>query len=298
MPVGLERVGQHYIHASAPASSFVRPKEVSNNLDTASPSSDASGIGHVKLGPGEDWALRFDSVDASDGSARAVFHFAAPDPSESIRGSVSVHTVAADGGAVDVERSAAAAMDRVINILGSIDRDPQTLRVRGELNESGDWPLQDGADIGAGRILVGAGNTVVDFAGMASTAALEKHARRLLHHVVRRDAPPLRMPVLRGGRLVSSELVHDATDLQEPQALSVQVEGVGTRFILDFEVNDLLATAGATCDPGALLLDKYTIGQDHSTDEDGGIHAAHSTFATRKLGVHHVHVHVAGAALG
>ena len=75
-------------------------------------------------------------------------------------------------GAVDVESSAAAAVDRAIDILGSTDRDPETLRVRGELDGFGDWSLQYGADIVAGHILVGAGNTVVDFAGMASTAAL------------------------------------------------------------------------------------------------------------------------------
>ncbi|KAI5828011.1 hypothetical protein K523DRAFT_61753 [Schizophyllum commune Tattone D] len=37
---------------------------------------------------------------------------------------------------------------------------------------------------------------------------------------------------------------YDATDLQESQAVSVQVEGVGTSFVLYFEVDDLLATAG------------------------------------------------------
>ena len=102
--------GQHYVHASAAASSFVLPKEVYNSCRRIS------------------------------------------------------------------DRSAAAAVDRVIDILGSTDRDPETPRVCGELDEFGDWPLQYNADIGAGRILVGAGNTVVDFAGMTSTAALGKHA--------------------------------------------------------------------------------------------------------------------------
>ncbi|KAI4519554.1 hypothetical protein K525DRAFT_271632 [Schizophyllum commune Loenen D] len=264
--VGLERVGQHYVHASAPASSFFLSLE--DKLVTESSSSDASDTDHVNcallpswLSPvlGDDWAPRFDDVNASDGCARAFFLPAAPDPSKSIRVGVSVHTVAADGGYVDVERStAAAAMDRVIDILGSIDRDPETLWVRGELDEFGDWSPQYGADIGAGRILVGAGNTVVDFAGMASTAALEEHMRRLLHHIVRRDAPPLRMPVLRN-RLVSSGLVHDAGDPQEFQAVAMQVEGVGTRFVQYFEVDGLFATAGVTCESGAPLLGKYTI---------------------------------------
>ncbi|KAL1690202.1 hypothetical protein GGG16DRAFT_114251 [Schizophyllum commune] len=153
-------------------------------------------------------------------------------------------------------------MGRVIDILGSAGRDPKTLRLRGELDEFGDWSLRHGADIGAGRILVSVGNTVVGFAGMASTATLEEHVRRLLHHVARRDEPPQRAPVLRCGRLVSSGFVHDATDLQESQAASVQVEGVGTRFVLYLEVDGLLATAGATCESGALLLDKYNIKQD------------------------------------
>ncbi|KAL1665988.1 hypothetical protein GGF50DRAFT_113623 [Schizophyllum commune] len=295
--------GQHYVHAAA-SNTFVRPMEVFNKLVTVVPSSDASGLSHVNWAHlpswltsvlGEDWTLRFDSVNAADGCARAFFHLAAPTPGESIRVIVSVHTVAADGGAVDAERSAAAAVDRVIDILGSTDRDPETLWVRGKLDESGDWSLQYGADVGAGRILIGAGNTVVDFAGMASMAALEEPVRRLLHHVVRRDAPPLRMPVLRSGRLVSSRLVHDATDLRESESVSVQVEGVGTSFVLYFEVDGLLAAAGATCESGALLLDKYTIEQDRFAGEGEAKHAAHFTFVTRELGVHHVRVHVADA---
>ncbi|KAI4519558.1 hypothetical protein K525DRAFT_249403 [Schizophyllum commune Loenen D] len=251
----LERVGQHYVHASAPASSFVLVVEVFNKLVTVVPSSDASDTSHVNWAHlpsrlssvlGEDWALRFKGVNASDGCARAFFRPAAPGSSGSIRVNVSVHTVVTDGGAVDVERSAAATVDRVIDILGSTDREPKTLRMRGEQDEFGDWSLQYGADIGVGRILVGVGNTVVGFACMASTAALEEHVQRLLHHVVRRDTPPLRMPVLRSGRLVSSGLDRDATDLQESSS----------------GVDGPLATAGATCESGALLLDKYTIEQD------------------------------------
>ncbi|KAL1756872.1 hypothetical protein FB107DRAFT_273524 [Schizophyllum commune] len=77
----------------------------------------------------------------------------------------------------------------------------------------------------------------------------------------------------------------------------MQVEGVGTSFVLYFRVDGRLATAGATCESGPLLLGKYTIEQDRSAGEEGGIHAAHSTFATQKPGVHHVRVHVADAAL-
>ncbi|KAL1673701.1 hypothetical protein EV122DRAFT_282727 [Schizophyllum commune] len=153
-------------------------------------------------------------------------------------------------------------MDRAIDILGSTNRDPETPRVRGEF---GDWSLQYGADIDAERILVGAGNTVMDLAGMASTAALEEHGRRLLHHVVRRDAPPLRISVLRSGRLSKES---------EPS------------FVLYFEVDDLPATARATRQSVALLLGKYTIERDLLEGEDGGKHAAHFTFATRELCVH------------
>ncbi|KAL1703652.1 hypothetical protein EV121DRAFT_270986 [Schizophyllum commune] len=205
-------------------------------------------------------------------------------------------TVALDGETVDVEISAAAAVDSVIDILGSTNRGPEMIRVRGELDEFGDWSLQCGADIVAGRILVGAGKR--PWTLQAWLRRRRSGAGSLPHHVVRRDAPPLRMPVMQSNRLASSGFVRDAADVQESQAVSMQVEGVGTSFVLYFNVGGLLAIAGATCESGALLLDKYAIEQNRSAGEGEGRRAAHFTFVTRGLGVHHVRVDVADAALG
>ncbi|KAL1738417.1 hypothetical protein HDZ31DRAFT_51040, partial [Schizophyllum fasciatum] len=304
---GVTGLNGHHIVYPPPGlnAAFVRSEDLFDRLTAASPGADATSVTHVDWAQtpgwlaaalGDTWTVRFENVTAADGCARAFFHLADTTSADSaIRVSVSVHTVAAADSAVDVARSADAARNRAIDILDSTDRDPEALWARGALDEFGDWSVQYRADIGAGRVLVGAGNTVVDISGMASTAALDAHARRLLQHVVRRDAPPLKLPTLRSGRLASSGAVRGLAEMQEGEALSVRVQGVSMNFAVYFEVGAAVAAVGATSETTALLFDKAVVERGRSEGEGETRQMVHFTFVAREVGTHRAWIHVADA---
>ncbi|KAL1740089.1 hypothetical protein HDZ31DRAFT_68281 [Schizophyllum fasciatum] len=300
--------GHHTVYPSVapPNVAFSRAVlELFDRLVACQTAADAANIAHVGWAQvpvwlsavlGDAWVVRYENVTAADGCARAFFHLAdTSSADDAIRVNVSVHTVASADGMVDVMRSGVAARDCAVNIIGSVDRDPDTLWERGALDEFGDWSVRYGPNVRAGRVIVGAGNAVVDISGMSSTAALEGHARRLLQHVVRRDAPPLTMPVLREGLAAPLTASLGVVQPEHAQDVWVRVEGVDVDFTLYFEAGGPIASAAATCETGAILFDKFEDERElpprEGQESEGG--RVRFTFITRELGAHEVRIHVA-----
>lgn len=242
---------------------------------------------------GADWTAAFTQLAANDGSARAFWHLEHPGGSPLLI-SVIVESVRAEGsGQIDLPRSKEAARACVEELLLSTDRDPEEVWACGELDEFGDYSLQNAPGIAAGRVVVAAANTVVDIAGLESTAALLPLARQLLEHVVRRSDPLLSVPTLHAGRTFitpSSEDVGegegtgDRTSVFDSAVANrVIVTGIHTRFTLEFDIDS--AVCAARVDGPHVFFDRY------EADE----HTLRVFAVTRELGTHPIHIYVARA---
>ncbi|KAK0447914.1 uncharacterized protein EV420DRAFT_865141 [Desarmillaria tabescens] len=134
-----------------------------------------------------------------------------------------------------------AALRKLARIITSTSRDIKDVWTRGELDEFGEYSVQD---LDGGRFVLVAGQTVLDIRDrgpMYLTAeAFEGYARKLLEHTVRRDSPPLAAPVIKRGPLLSLTDKHD-----ESHPKKIQIRSVIPRFSLWFELGRPIAVADA-----------------------------------------------------
>ncbi|KAK0455273.1 uncharacterized protein EV420DRAFT_1644911 [Desarmillaria tabescens] len=234
----------------------------------------------------EDWGVKFGRVSVGDSTTHAFWHLGHDKAEEGspLRVNVHVESVVNLSGALDTAGSEQAARDRLGTILTSTDRDPEALWVRGTLDEFGQYSLQYASDVAAGRVVVVAGNAIVDISGMSSSAALEDYARKLLGHTVRRDGPPLTMPAIKRGPVRTTG--NQESMLLDDNTGRTTVQGVDTRFSLYFELDKGVAAASATPEGTGILFDKYVIEEGL----DGAV-AVDFMFVAHELGAHTVKVH-------
>ncbi|KAI0316016.1 hypothetical protein OF83DRAFT_1173291 [Amylostereum chailletii] len=238
---------------------------------------------------GDSWEVRFGRVTVGTATARAFWHIA-DTSGEPLRVHVCVESVVAEDGTLDLVRSAAAIRDRVADIVTSTDYDPERLWMRGALDDLGDYSMQYADGFASGRVVVVAGNIVVDIAGMSSSAALRHYARTLLEHTVQRNGPPLALPVLHSGPVrTTGHSPRSISNANEVESNVITVEGVHSRFTVSFKAEGVIVAAGATCEGPGILLDKYAI--EEIGNEEG--HVVDFRFVTREVGRHLVHVHFA-----
>ncbi|KAI5824587.1 hypothetical protein K523DRAFT_252896 [Schizophyllum commune Tattone D] len=333
--VGID--GQHFAHAAADTRAAFTAQAAGSALDRllapgggstdASDDAAAASIAHTDWAHlpewlpsvlGADWTVQFARVGADTQRAHALYQLADRASGHAVRVRVSVHTQTGADGALDPARSAAAAREAAAHIVGGTDRTPDALWVAGgALGEYGDWSLQYRPEVGAGRFLVCAGNTVVDIAGLPSTAALAEVARRLLGRVVQHDAPLPGLPVLADGAVTSQSGAAAAASSSssadigaiasgDVSALTstspVQIAGAGTRFSLSFVAESQIAAAGATSDSGGLIFDKYTVEEYVPSSGEAGADSTSAPLTTvvfvfyaKEIGHHTVRIHVADA---
>ncbi|KAL7626982.1 hypothetical protein AAE478_003757 [Parahypoxylon ruwenzoriense] len=243
---------------------------------------------------GGEWSVPFKTITASEGSARAFWHLSGTD-NASVRINVTVESVVTEDGNLDVQRSAAAARNRAADLLLTTERNPEEIWTRGELDEYGDYSYQYLPDIGAGRIVVSAANTVVDIAGDVSTAALKPTAHRLLERVVRRNADVPALPTLRRGRTVALSVPHEGGSRHleahvspyDPNNHTVNLQHTNSRLTLEFDIDREISIAGASSQGGKVLFDKYTI------DASGEQPKVRFVLVPRESGTHAISLHVA-----
>ncbi|SJL11236.1 uncharacterized protein ARMOST_14639 [Armillaria ostoyae] len=118
----------------------------------------------------------------------------------------------------------------------------ESVWTRGDLSEFGEYSVRY-AD-GGGCIAVAAGQTVVEICDnrTLSLEIFNRYARKLLEYTVRRDSPPVAVPVVKCGPLIF--LTSDDHDHSRPR--KIQVRAIKSRFSLWFELEKPIAAADVT----------------------------------------------------
>ena len=232
---------------------------------------------------GDTWSVDHGWVTVSEAEVQALWYL-----SDAARNTIRVHVVVASAltpnGGLNVEESAAIVRDRIHSILRSTQRDDVWVtRTLPGLEEAS---LQYADDSGAGRVIVVAGNVVMDIEGMTSGSALMPHALKLLNHTARRNRPPLVVPVMQ--RRAIKIGVDGATTGAETDVITVT--GIDTRFSVVFWVGCEIAAVGAASDHGTgVLFDRHTVDELGS----GRGRTVELFFIAREVGRHRVHMYVA-----
>ncbi|KAM6499314.1 hypothetical protein JOM56_004822 [Amanita muscaria] len=246
---------------------------------------------------GDAWDIPYGRVTVGGTAAYALWHLADADVSDSpIRVHVQVVSVIGQDGSLDIDQSVNNARERVRDILMSTTReDVWTMRTLPGLEESS---LQFADSVNAGRIVVIAGNVVMDIAGMSSSAALLPHALKLLNYTARRQSDttpawPFVVPRLRRQLVRTMIGTASATTLRgnEAEADIITIHGMDSHFSVVFTSDRMIVTASARCDGSGVLFDRQII--EEMEDKDG--HAVSFLFVVREIGRHVVRVYVADA---
>ncbi|KIL61813.1 hypothetical protein M378DRAFT_166453 [Amanita muscaria Koide BX008] len=285
---------------ATPARMAILPEPLSQLLDVTLANT-TEAVTHVewahvprwlKAVLGDAWDIPYGLVTVGGTAAYALWHLADADVSDSpITVHIHVESVIGQDGSLDIDQSVNNARERVRDILMSTMRDGVwTMRTLPGLEESS---LQYADSIDAGRIVVIAGNVVMDIGGMSSSAALLPHALKLFNYTARRqsEAWPFVVPRLRRQLVRTMIGTANATTLRgnEAEADIITIHGVDSRFSVVFTSDRMIVTASARCDGSGVLFDRQII--EEMEDKDG--HAVSFLFVVRELGCHVVRVYVA-----
>ncbi|PBK71923.1 hypothetical protein ARMSODRAFT_1083271 [Armillaria solidipes] len=180
---------------------------------------------------------------------------------------------------LDIASSKRAARRCLANIINSTAFLIESVWTRGDLSELGEYSVRY-AD-GGGCIAVAAGQTVVEICDnrTLSSETFDQYARKLLEYTVRRDSPPVAVPIIKRGPLIF--LTSDDHNYSRPG--KIQVRAVKSRFSLWFELEKLIAAADATVGRSA-----KAVSFEHYVVEEGV--KVEFTFAVKRLGHHIVDV--------
>ena len=123
--------------------------------------------------------------------------------------------------------------------------------------------LQYADDIATGRIVVIAGNVVMDIMGMTSSKALLPYALKLLNQTVQCNHSPPIVPVLWREVIKMGVDTNSATTFRELEAKTdvITVTGIDMQFSVVFSIDCKVAAVNAVCDGTGVLFDWHTVAE-------------------------------------
>ncbi|KAG6871061.1 hypothetical protein C0995_008713 [Termitomyces sp. Mi166 len=247
----------------------------------------------LKATLGDEWKILYEQVTVGAAEAQALWLIFDVLNNTRIRVHINVVSVIDQDGYLDMNGSAAVVKEHISGILMSTTR--QDIWTSGNLSGFEGVSLRYADHVAAGRIVLVAGNIVMDISGMTSYEALLPYALKLFDRTVRLGPldrlPPVAPVLQRQAIRMGTDTSDTTTTLGEPENETeiITVTGIGTRFSLVFSVSCKIATANAGCEEHGVLFDRHIV---EELDNNQGC-TVEFLFVAREVGRHRVRVCVA-----
>ncbi|KAG6871851.1 hypothetical protein C0995_015727 [Termitomyces sp. Mi166 len=241
---------------------------------------------------GDAWNVRFEQVSVNETGTQGLWLISNDNTSDShIHVHVNVVSVIGQDGQFDMEGSTAVVKEEIGSVLMSTAR--QDVWMSSTLPGLGGVCLRYADHIAAGRIVLVAGNIVMDIRGMTSYEALLPYALKLFNRTLcsdlelLNDSPPV-IPVLQRQAIRMGTNTSDSTTFGGPELKAgiIRVNGIGTRFSVIFSVSCKIATVNAGSEEHGVLFDHPII---EELDNGKGC-TVECLFIANEIGRHHVRV--------
>ncbi|KAG6888350.1 hypothetical protein C0995_009043 [Termitomyces sp. Mi166 len=214
---------------------------------------------------GDAWNVQYEQVTVGEIEAHGLWIISNDNtPNSHIHVQVDVFSVTGPDGHFDVGKSTAVVKDEIGQILESVQR--PCVWMSCTLPGLGGASLRYADHGGTGRIILVAGNAIMDIRGMNSYEELLPYALKLFGRTFRsdlellNDSPPV-IPALQIKGIRTETDTSGLTTLREAEAEQgiITVTGIGTRFSMIFTVSCKIAVANAGSEEHGILFDRYII---------------------------------------